>query len=93
MIMEKQSYLLGTALKFSIVISVENPDSVSVMIQDDADTVVKAYSSATKVTNKIYEFVYQSSDTGSEGEYTAVIKVVNGIYTSLDKVEFKLLQP
>ena len=83
-------YQLGTALKISVVTSISSPDSVTVAIKDIAGTLIQNYTPATLVAPKVYEYIYQSLETQSEGQYFAFIKVTYGAYASIEKVRFNL---
>ena len=84
------TFYLGTSIKISIITSIDAPNSVSVMVKDYSDNIVQAYSPATRMTDKVYEYVFQSSETNVEGEYTATVKIVYGAYTSIEKIKFNM---
>ena len=86
-----KSYYLATALKISIIASIDDPDTVSVKVVDPGGSTVQAYASASKLSARAYEYIYQSLDTGCEGEYIITIKITSGEYTSIEKIKVTLL--
>lgn len=83
-----QTFYLGTSIQLSIITSIDAPNSVLVKIQNSSGTIVKEYTAATRVSDKVYTFVYQSDELGVEGEYIATVKVTYGANISIDKIKF-----
>ena len=88
--MAKKTFYLGTSIKISDILSVSNPDSVKITIEDPSDAVKVNAASMTKETDIIYTYIYQSATTDTEGDYVITITVTKGAYTSLIKSVFTL---
>jgi len=92
-ILNNDNLFLGTAVKVLILLESEDLDSgmqVQVQVEDSSGSIVQQYADATYVAEGIYEFLYQSSITGNPGSYETVIKVVNGLTTTIQKLKFDL---
>jgi hypothetical protein len=86
-----EQYYLGTALKFNIITNTSTADSVSIQIKNNSNQIVQDFLAATKIGSKVYEFIYQSSTSDFDGEYTAVVKLIEGIHTSIEHIKFTLV--
>jgi len=86
---------LGTALKVVSVINENTADSAKITIKDPSDVEITGLVdiNMTKVANKVYQYIWQTTlyaEGGVEGIYTAVVKIKIGSYTGVSEVEFKL---
>lgn len=81
---------LGTAVKIQTVLSENNPDGVTIEIEDPNETVKINYVAMTKVADNVYQYIYQSATTDDAGEYKITIKAVYGSYTSIEQSWFIL---
>jgi len=90
--MAKKTYILGTAIKITSVISIDDPDSVLIKITDPIDSVKVNDANMTPQTNNVYHYIWQSSTGGQEGFYVVEIKAKKGDYTGLSKIEFELVK-
>jgi len=82
-----QTFLLGTALKITSILSSDSPSSVSIKIVDPSFA-EKASGSMTREAGDVYTYTYQSISTDLGGLYTATISVVYGSYTSVAQSSF-----
>jgi len=85
-----KNFTLGTAIKITTILSVSNPTSVKITIEDSSDAVKADAVSMTGDTPNVFSYIYQSAETDSEGEYEATIKATYGPYTAISKQTFIL---
>jgi hypothetical protein len=81
---------LGTAVKIQTVLSLNNPDIVTIEIEDPSEKVKLDYVNMTKIADNVYQYIYQSSTNDYDGEYKITIKAKYGDYTSIDQNYFIL---
>jgi hypothetical protein len=88
-------FLLGTALKFTVILDTADFDSISsVKITIDDPSEVEKVSDITmeQDSDKVYSYVWQSLASYQEGDYIATIEVVLGSYTSVKQEKFTLVE-
>ena len=88
----QQTFTLGTAVKITTVLSVANPSSVKITIEDMGDTVMVNAVAMTQDTTTVYSYIYQSATTDDEGEYEVIIDAVYGAYTAKSKTTFEMVE-
>jgi hypothetical protein len=81
---------LGTAVKIQTVLSQNDPDGVTIEIEDPSEKVKIDYVAMTKVAPNVYQYIYQSSANDDDGEYKITIKATYGSYTSIEQNYFIL---
>lgn len=85
-----QTFLLGSAVKITSVLSTESPNTVTITI-DDPSTIEKvALAVMTREGPKVYSYVYQSAETDVAGVYIATIRATYGSFTVISQEEFTL---
>jgi len=88
-----KQFRLGTAVKITTILSVDNPDSVKITIEDPSDIEKVSSASMTKEADGIYYYIWQSDeDNDDEGQYEATIKATKGSYTALSKIVFEMIE-
>jgi hypothetical protein len=88
----KQTFYLGTAVRISDVLSVSNPDTVKITIEDPVETVKVDDATMTESTPIIYSYIYQSDEDDEEGDYVVTITATKGDYSSVVKTVFTLIE-
>jgi len=83
-------YELGTAIKITTILSIGSPTSVTIEIKDPGNSTVVASLAMTSETTTVYSYIYQSSTTGTAGEYAVIIDAVYGSYNSRAVSSFTL---
>jgi hypothetical protein len=83
-------FTLGTAIKITTILSLNNPTSVKISIEDPTDAVKVNEASMTEDTPNVFSYVHQSLETDTEGEYEVIIKANYGAYTAVSKQLFSL---
>jgi LEA14-like dessication related protein len=83
-------FTLGTAIKITTILSLNNPNSVKITIKDDSGVVKTNEVSMTGDTPNVFSYIYQSLEEDSEGEYEVTIKATYGSYVALSKQYFTL---
>ena len=85
-----KTYKLGTAVKFTIMISVATATTATITIESPGDVVVIDDASMTKDADYVYSYIWQSSEypTGIEGEYDVITKVTYSGYTGVSQETF-----
>ena len=88
-------YYLGTAIKISTILNIDTADTVTITIKDASNTAKISSTSMSKEQNKVYYYVFQTTNTSSwnEGVYTAEITVTYGGYTSYTEKGFEMIDP
>lgn len=89
--MDNQVFRLGTAVLITSVLS-EAPDSVNLTIRNPSGIKVVDNQAMTKETDEVYSYVYQSSDVGTEGDYTIIFSAVLNGYTSIVEDTFSMIR-
>ena len=87
-----QKFILGTAIKITVIIDIDSADSVLITIDNSEGTEVVTNASMTAVTEKVYSYTYQSSATGKWGDYLVTISITQGAYTSVSQKFFTLVE-
>jgi predicted component of type VI protein secretion system len=88
----KPTFCLGTAVEITTVLSRNNPNSVTISIEDSSE-VVKITDVAMNAGGlNIYTFVWQSATSDMEGDYEVTIKATYGSYVALSKASFELIE-
>jgi hypothetical protein len=80
--MNKQNFELGTAVKITTILSINNPSSCKITIKDASNIAKTTATSMTADAPNIYSFVYQSSVDDVIGEYLIIIDAIYGVYNS-----------
>ena len=88
--LENITHKLGSAIKISTILSIDTATSCLITIEDPAGTDIVEDIAMTKEMNKIYSYVYQSSSTGTSGDYTVTIEASSGGYTSVKQDIFTM---
>lgn len=86
----KKSFILGTAVKITSVISIATATTAKITI-DDPNKVVKIDAvDMTKDADYVYSYIYQSVSTDDDGEYVITISINDGNYTAVIQDKFVL---
>ena len=90
--MSCEKFILGTAVKVTCVLDT-TPDSVVITIEDPAGTDKVDEAAMTEETDKVFYYIWQTADTSSYevGTYDAIIKATSGVYTSVARQTFELI--
>jgi len=88
----KQTFLLGTAVKISTFLNVENPTSAKIKIVDAGNVLQVDNADMTQDSPDIYSYIYQSESTDTEGECVVTISITSGGYTTVAQDTFTLLE-
>ena len=84
--------ILGTAVKISSETNIQG-DSATIDIYDPEETKLVDGASMTDAGNRVYEYIFQSTDAMESGEFCAIISVVKGSYTAMSNIKFVLELP
>ena len=87
----KEKYLLGTAVKITVIFSII-PDTAKITIDNPSETEQVSLVAMTPEASKVYSYVYQSSSTGTEGDYVITITATKDVYTSVVQDYVTLLE-
>ena len=83
-------YWVGTAIKFTSIISPTIPTSVTITVKDPGGTAMVTGATMTQENTGVYTYIYQSKDTDIYGKYTAVVSAVYNGYTTVSILEVEL---
>jgi hypothetical protein len=86
-----KTFYITTAVKIQTRLDRDNPDNVTIEIEDPSDIVKVDYVAMTQVAANIYEYVYQSVSSDTDGLYKVTIKAVYGSYTATEQTTFTLV--
>ena len=86
-----QQFLLGTAVKFTAILSVDTA-TVTITIKDCAGIIEVNAASMTKDANKVYSYIWQSSTSDSSGDYISTISITYSGYTSVRQDVFRMVE-
>jgi hypothetical protein len=85
-----KTYLLGTAVRITTVISIPTAVAAVVCIYDSTGELKIDDADMTKDADGVYSYIYQSDADDRDGEYTAVIEVMYAGYVSVVEEKFTL---
>lgn len=86
-----QEFYLGDAVEITSILSVDNVTSAKITIKDPSLVVKVNSANMTKSANKVYTYIYQSSDNDIDGTYIITIEVTYSGYTTISQDNFVLL--
>ena len=88
-----QEFVLGSAVKLTAILEedITSGATVTVTIYDSRDIIAVEDADATEVTEKVFQYIYQSTDNNVDGEYRVIFKIVAGDYTSMAYDTFKFV--
>ena len=88
-----ESYVLGTALKLTAVLEEDLPSggTVTATVYDSRDSIVVEDAATTEVTDKVFYYIYQSTDNDIDGVYRVIFKATVGDYVSMSYQTFTFL--
>lgn len=81
----------GTAIKISIIVNVATLSSCTITIDDPSDVSKVSSVNMTKEADRVYYYIWQSSDGDTAGTYKITINASFGGYTSRKQSLFELL--
>ena len=87
--MKDRLFIVGSAIKIEAVLSVDTA-ICSVTIKDWGGGIKITDAPMSKIADRIYQYIYQSSTNDLEGTYTAYVKIVTSSGTSYEKIVFEL---
>lgn len=83
--------ILGTAVRVVVLLNIDTADAAKITIEDPTETDIVDEQDMTKLTNGIYEYIYQTAETLEDGEFLITVKITSGSYTSVDQKTFKMV--
>lgn len=90
------SYAIGTAVKFTVVINVDTATSAKITIENPSGSEIIDSVDMTSEADRVYSYVWQSSEsntTHTEGTYTITIDIGYGGYTTRQQSAFTAYDP
>lgn len=87
------SYILGTAIKFTISLDIDTATTAQIQIEDPSRTNKLDYTNMTKDADGIYSYVWQSDEDDDCGTWVATFKIVYGGYTSIYEETVIMVSP
>ena len=87
-----KKYLLGTAIKITVVLSVDTVEAITITVDDPSEVVKAGPVNMTKETDKVYSYVYQSDDEDQEGNYVFTINITDSGYNVVEQGNFTLIE-
>lgn len=90
--MSIKTFKITTAVTIQVKLDRDNPDSVTIEIEDPSDIVKVNYLAMTKLADNIYQYIWQSVETDQDGQYQITIKAKYGNYTSTEQDWFELVK-
>lgn len=87
-----KKYYLGTAVKITVILSVDTAATCKITVDDPSETVKVNAADMIKEANKVYSYVYQSASTDDDGDYIFTITITYGGYTSVTQNNFTLIE-
>ena len=87
-----RKFLLGTAVKITVILSIDTADTAKITIDDPSETEKVTLANMTRDTAKVYTYVYQSDADDDDGDYVATITITKDGYTSVFQDKFTLVE-
>ena len=93
--MSLETFFLGTAIKITTILNIDTATTATITIKDSSDSSKVTSTTMTKDQNKVYYYIWQSTNTATdnEGTYTAEITVTYGGYTAYTEKNFEMIEP
>ena len=82
-------YVLGTAVKITVLISVATATTALITIKDPTNTAKVTDGAMTQDGDGVYSYTWQSATTDEDGFYEVTIKITSGGYTSVKQDSFE----
>lgn len=87
------TYILGTAIKISVLINVATATTALITIEDPSDIDEVTDGTMTKDGDGVYSYTWQSATTDDDGKYKVTVKITSGGYTSVKVAYFVTVDP
>jgi len=86
-----QKFYEGTAIKITAILSVNTADTAKIKIVDPSNIAKVTAGNMTKETDKVYTYIYQSTDGDNTGDYIITITATYAGYTTVFQDKFTLI--
>ena len=85
-------FKLGTAVQIDSIINEDTASSATITIKNPSETALTSVTGVamTKVVDKTYRYIWQSSSTDVEGTYKAIVSITIGAYTGVATIDFTM---
>ena len=84
-----KSYVLGTSVKFTSIVSVI-PESIVITVKDSDRNTIIDKAAMSQQSDNLYQYIFQSNTTMTAGDFVAVIEAVSLGNTSVVQIEFTM---
>jgi len=84
-------HVLGTTLKIVCILNIDTATSAKITIKNPSDTTAVSAVDMTQEANKIYYYLWQSSEDNSYGTYEITIEVVYNTYTAVSQERVEMI--
>jgi hypothetical protein len=88
----KKTYVLGTAIKITAMLTVDTPTAITIDIEDPSEILKVDTVAMTKEADGVYSYIYQSDKEDLDGVYIVTISALYGGYTAVVQDKFTLVE-
>lgn len=82
--------VLGTSIEIIVFINQDKPYSIKITVKSPTETVVVDNANMNRLNTKVYNYIYQSSSTGQDGDYEVIVTVNDGTNSAVAQDIFTL---
>ncbi len=86
-------YLLGSAIKITVLISIATASAALITIENPSGTDKVTNGAMTKEADFVYSYTWQSATTDTDGKYKITVSVTSAGYTSVKQAFFDIIDP
>lgn len=91
--MNNKTFLLGTTIKITTVLTVDTVTTATITIEDPSNVDEVTNANMTKNADGVYSYIWQTTDDNNDGDYKITIKVTYAGYTSISQDKISLVDP
>ena len=89
---KEKVYYMGTAIKFTAVISPDTPSSVLISIKDPGGTPIVNQVPMIQEDTNVYSYIFQTTQYGVYGKYTGVVSAYYGGNSAMEVSEISIME-
>ena len=86
------NFVVGSSITITVLLGYDTSgnDAITITIEDPTDTVKVDWASMTKLSDSVFQYIYQNATTNEDGIYWVTIKATSGSNTIYEQKYFEL---
>ena len=89
---KEKKYYMGAGIKFTAVVSPDNPTTVLFSIKDPGGTILVNSVPMVQESTNVFSYIYQSGVYDVYGKYTAIVNASSGSTSAQEVLEIAMLE-